>query len=48
MSIELASLKGEEEGEKLIFDRVRFRRKMAVLEGAAMHTVSSPHVDKEW
>ena len=30
------SLAEEEEGEKLIFDRIWFSRKTAILEGAAM------------
>ena len=39
VSIELASLK-EEEGEKLIFDRILFSMKTAILEGAAVYTGS--------
>ena len=46
-SIELASLKEEEEGEKSIFDRVWFSRKTTVLDSVAKYSSIISHVDND-
>ena len=47
VSVELASLKEEEEGEKSIFDSVWFGMKTAVLEGDAKYFGSISHVKND-